>query len=108
MAVPSGPMVLHEAVVLKRLCIGGHTEEKIEDYLDEDGNEIRTTITVPDYAEPGDIIDVSEWANVDAYVRQGSIQLLPPDYELRQRAIAASPAASKTRTSKRRVEGESQ
>jgi hypothetical protein len=73
--------VLTHAMVLKRLANGGHTEKVARQIYDTDGNpvEFEEEVTITHYAEPGEVIDVSQWSWVESYVNLGMIQLLTPD-----------------------------
>lgn len=73
--------VLNSAIALKRLANGGHTEMVTREVKTTDGEviEFEEEVTVTHYAEPGELVDVSQWADVQAYVNQGWIQLLTPD-----------------------------
>lgn len=83
--------VLTHAIVLKPLANGGHTETVTLQGRDVDGDpvDIEDTVTVIHWAEPGEVIDVSTWADVQAYVNQGMIQLLTTEqveaYEAKQK-----------------------
>jgi hypothetical protein len=83
------PPVLTTAIALRRIEVGGYIESQPwldnagQEIRDEDDNVVMHDVNVPVYAEPGEEVDVSEWANVDAYVRQGWIQLLTPDIEVK-------------------------
>jgi len=73
--------VLTHAMVLKRLSNGGHNEKVTRQFTDVDGevHDLEEEVTIVHYAEPGEVIDVSHWHDVQAYVSQGMIQLLTPD-----------------------------
>ena len=73
--------VLTKAIVLKRLSNGGHTEKVPRQFTDADGvvQEWEEEVTITHYAEPVEVIDVSQWHDIQAYVNQGMIQLLTPD-----------------------------
>lgn len=85
MAVRSQPQVLKTAIALERIRIGGHDAEGpcFDDFgnpiIDPDtGEQLIALRTEWIYAEAGDEVDVSGWANVEAYERQGKIRLIPP------------------------------
>lgn len=93
-----------KALVLQQLCVGAETvvesvtfRRQVE-VLDDDGAPVYDDVTghaltkVEDvteeveverkvYASPGDVIDVSGWAHLDAYVSTGRIQIIPPTPE---------------------------
>jgi hypothetical protein len=59
------------AEIRKRLQVGAE-----DDFVEgEDGETY--SVTTPVYAEIGDVVDVSDWAHLQAYVSNGSINLIP-------------------------------
>jgi hypothetical protein len=84
MAVAANPLVLSKAIALKRIEIGATTElQEVPNPDDPTGEMLIEEVTVPLFADPGDEVDISEWANVEAYVRQGWIHMVTPDIEVR-------------------------
>lgn len=82
--------VLTHALVLKRLANGGHNESVVHHVTDANGEEFdwEEEVTITHYAEPGEVIDVSAWADIQAHVNMGWIQLLTAEqvqsYEAKQ------------------------
>jgi hypothetical protein len=83
MSIAAGPKILTEAIVLKRLQVGAETcLVEVPNPVDPSGPAMTMQDSTPIYAEAGDLIDVSEWANVDSYVRQGYIHMVTRDVEV--------------------------
>jgi hypothetical protein len=85
MAIDSAPRVLTEAVCLKPFNIGSEMVPLLDgdgkEVTDEDGNIIEVEQLIQ--ATPGDVVDVSEWANIDSWERQGYIRLMTPDITIK-------------------------
>jgi hypothetical protein len=97
-----------EAYVLRRLCVGATTEvqEKklryikrtvtTEGVIEKPIEEIKKVkVDVQKFAEAGDVIDVSSWANIGAYINAGYIQLLIPPEVAQAQAQLLTPDAPK-------------
>lgn len=68
--------VLTEAIVIKPMKLGSNITEV--EAVDSDGVPYIQQIENDIMAKPGDRVNVSQWAHVDSYVRQGYIHLVTP------------------------------
>ena len=72
--------------------------EKVTELVEQPNGEIQEMVTINKVdAQPGDIIDVTDWAHIQAYVERGQITLLTQDQIAAHKAAEAK-AATGTRS----------
>jgi hypothetical protein len=97
--IPAHEQVLTEAIVLKTMKVGAElVDVTYPNPVDPEGEPLVGQEWDPVFVKPGERIDVTGWANVDAYVRQGFIHMVTPEVEVRLRGIAAASESHKTDT----------